>query len=127
MDLNNLLPKDKCDLLPAYRLEDCTYSEIEPIIPQLMEWLQDMNWPVSRIIAHNLLRFQDKLENEILFVLNTNDGMWKYWVVSIFGNATKSKLIQKRIIQIATNPTIDEINCDVNIKAREIIDSAKWS
>lgn len=127
MNLNELIPKDKGDLLPAYRLEDYTYEEIKSIIPQLIEWLQDMNWPVAGILAENLLRYQDDIEDEIMFVLNTNDEIWKYWVISVFGNSTKSKKIQERINQIATSPTQNEINEEVNIVAIEIIKFAKWS
>ncbi|MDF2550901.1 MAG: hypothetical protein K0R77_176 [Chryseobacterium sp.] len=127
MNLNQLIPKDKSDLLPAYRLEDYKYEEIKSIIPQLMEWLQDMNWPVAGILAENLLRYQDDIEDEIMFVLNTNDEVWKYWVISIFGKSTKSKKIQERINQIATHPTPTEVIDEVNLVAIEVIKFAKWS
>lgn len=127
MNLKKLIPKDKGDLLPAYKLEDYTYEEIKSIIPQLMEWLQDMNWPVAGILAENLLRYQNDLEEEIMFVMNTNDEMWKYWVISIFGKSTKSTMIQERINQIATCPTQNEIDCEVNLVAIDVIKFAKWS
>nr|WP_314490432.1 DUF5071 domain-containing protein [uncultured Chryseobacterium sp.] len=127
MNINKLIPKDKGDLLAAYRLEDYTYEQIKPIIPKLMEWLQDMNWPVAGIIGENLLRFQDHLEDEIMYVLNTNDTTWKYWIMAIFGKSTKSKVVQDRILQIATDPTLSEINDEINLIAIEIIKYAKWS
>ncbi|MCY0968550.1 DUF5071 domain-containing protein [Chryseobacterium wangxinyae] len=127
MNLNQLIPKDKSDLLPAYRLEDYKYEEIKSIVPQLMEWLQDMNWPVAGILAENLLRYQDDIEDEIMLVLNTNDEVWKYWVISIFGKSTKSKKIQERINQIATHPTLSEVTNEVNLMAIEVIKFAKWS
>lgn len=126
MSLTELIPKDKSDVLSAYRLEDYNYHQIKSIVPQLMEWLKDINWPVVEIIAENLLRMQDNLENEIMYVLNSDDGIWKYWIISIFGNSTKSKLIQQKIIEIATNPNIYEINCETNVAAQKVINSAKW-
>lgn len=48
MDLNNLIPKHKFDIEKVELLEGLTFDEIEPIIRNLLEWLQDGNWPVSR-------------------------------------------------------------------------------
>jgi len=90
-----------------------------------MTWLQDINWPISGVMADNLLRYQDDIEDEIMFVLNTNDEVWKYWVISVFGNSTKSIKVQERILQIATSPTQNEINEEVNLVAIEVIKSAK--
>lgn len=127
INLNELIPKDKGDFLAVYKLEDYTYEEVKSIIPELMEWLQDMNWPIAGVMADNLLRYQDDIEDEIMFVLNTNDEVWKYWVISVFGNSTKSLKVQERINQIATFPTQNEITEEVNLVAIEVIKSAKWS
>lgn len=127
MNLNELIPKDKGDFLAVYKLEDYTYEEVKSIVPELMTWLQDINWPIAGVMADNLLRYQDDIEDEIMFVLNTNDEVWKYWVISVFGNSTKSIKVQERILQIATSPTQNEINEEVNLVAIEVIKSAKWS
>jgi hypothetical protein len=46
--LNNLIPKHKFDIEKVELLEGLTFDEIEPIIRNLLEWLQDGNWSVSR-------------------------------------------------------------------------------
>ena len=51
MDLKKYIPSDKFDLEKVELLYQFTFDEIESIIRDLLKWLQDGNWPVSRSLG----------------------------------------------------------------------------
>src|SRR5579863_6459468 len=115
MDVKELIPKNKFDLNVIPELKKLSFEQLEPIIPELLEWLQDMNWPVARYVSDILEPFADKITPEIIRILNTNDGMWKYWILGFIRN-TKDPLLLVEIERIAKFPTIDEITDEVNLE-----------
>jgi len=121
MDIKSLIPKDKFDLETVGKLKQHSFEDIEPIIPDLLEWLQDMNWPVSQPIAVFLLPYSEKIAHEIIQILKGKDEMWKYWILVTFGKIIKNKLAVQEINRIAKNPTQDEIYHELNTIANEII------
>ncbi|MFG4001547.1 DUF5071 domain-containing protein [Flavobacterium aquidurense] len=121
MTTETLIPKDKFDYETVDRLKSCSYDQIESIIPELLEWLQDMNWPISQPIAEYLLPFFEKIAPEILKILQGKDEVWKYWMLVTFGKITKDKLVLEEINRIAKNPTQEEADNEVSEIANEII------
>lgn len=120
MDIKSLVPKDKFDLETVEKLKQHSFEDIEPIIPDLLEWLQDMNWPVSQPIAAFLLPFSEEIAPEIVKILKGKDEMWKYWILVTFGKNIKNKWVVQEITRIADNPTQDEIDHELNVIAHEI-------
>ena len=47
MDIKALVPKDKYDITVISELKKLSDTEIKSIIPGLLEWIQDMDWPVA--------------------------------------------------------------------------------
>ena len=117
----DLIPKDKGDIETAQKLSNYSYEELKPIIPQLMSCIEDMNWPIGRYVANYLKTITEHLSGEILEVLKTNDGMWKYWTLIVFEDTITDEAVLNEIKRIASNPTYDEIDCEVNELAKEII------
>jgi hypothetical protein len=121
MDIKNLIPKDKFDLETVEKLKQHSFKDIEPIVPDLLEWLQDMNWPISKPIAAFLLRFAEEIAPEIVKILKGKDEMWKYWILVTFGKNIKNKGVIQEINRIAKNPTQDEIDHELNEIASKCI------
>ena len=121
MSIKYLIPKDKFDFETVEKLKNYSFDEIEPIIPNLLEWLQDMNWPVSRPLANFLVPYSEEISSEILKILQGKDEMWKYWILLTFGKSIKNKSVHQEITRIAQNPTKDEIENDVFEIAQEIL------
>ncbi|WP_082498293.1 DUF5071 domain-containing protein [Chryseobacterium sp. Leaf180] len=121
MNLQDLVPKEKDDDRHIVKLKKLSFEEIQPIIPDLLEWLQDINWPIASDVADVLEPFADKLTPYLMEVLISNDGMWKYWILTIFGRETRDEVFLKEINRIATNPTRDEIDCEVDMEAQAIL------
>lgn len=123
MDIKNLIPKDKFDFETVEKLTQYSFEDIEAIVPDLLEWLQDINWPISQPIAEFLIPFSEKIAPEILKILKGKDEIWKYWILTTFGKNIKNELVLEEINRIAKNPTQDEIDEEVNEIANEINDN----
>ena len=126
MKLKELIPKNKSDIETANRLKNYSYQEINAIVPELLEWIQDLNWPVAEPVAAYLKSISEYLTEDIIKILKGNDETWKYWCVSIFGiNATKSvdPELMKEFMRIANNPTEEEISEEVYELAQELINN----
>ncbi|MEI2280658.1 DUF5071 domain-containing protein [Paenibacillus polysaccharolyticus] len=61
MNIRTILPKDKFDVESVEKLAKRSNDELRHILPELMEWLQDGNWPISKPVEDLLLRFGDEL------------------------------------------------------------------
>ena len=120
MDIKNLIPKDKFDFETVEKLTQYSFKDIEPIVPDLLEWLQDINWPISQPIAEFLIPFSEEIAPEILKILKGKDEIWKYWILTTFGKNIKNELVLHEINRIAKNPTQDEIDEGVDEIANEI-------
>ena len=123
--MKDLIPKDKGDVKTAERLKNYSFEEVKSIIPELLEWIQDMNWPVARPIANYLESIAEYLTDDIIKILNGDDDVWKYWCVSVFGlNATKpiTPKLMMEFKRIATNPTQGEILEEVQKLTLEFVE-----
>ncbi len=126
-NIRDLIPKNKGDLSTAEKLTNYSYEELKEIIPNLLEWLQDMNWPVAKPVSEYLESINDKITTELLSILKSNDDeVWKYWIITIFGPITQSPIIKNEIIRIATYPTENEIIEEVHQVANGIVNSRNW-
>jgi len=125
MDIRDLIPKDKGDVETALKLTGHSYSELKPIIPELLQWLQDMNWPVSRPVAEYLETITEEISDEILKILRGDDGVWKYWIIIVFGCITQNPEVLKEIQRIANNPTNDDKDCEVDEIATECLNERR--
>jgi hypothetical protein len=120
MDVKTLIPKDKFDIETAEKLKNYSFEEVKTIVPNLLEWLQDGNWPVSKTVADFLTPFTENIAQEILHILKGNDEVWKYWILLIFGKNITNETVKDEIRRISLNPTEKEISEGVNEVAAEI-------
>ncbi|MCM3293158.1 DUF5071 domain-containing protein [Paenibacillus sp. MER 180] len=57
------------------------YPRVHKILPDLLEWLMDINWPGANRISEFLVSIKAPLIPSIKEALNSNDMMWKYWII----------------------------------------------
>jgi hypothetical protein len=126
-NIQDLIPKNKGDLSTAEKLKNYSYEDLKEIIPNLLEWLQDLNWPVAKSVSEYLESIHDKMTTELLTILKGNeDEVWKYWIITIFGPITESPIIKNEIIRIAISPTKNERIEEVDEVAKEIVTRRNW-
>lgn len=120
-DLLNFLPIDKHDLDNAQLLINLGFPTVKPVLPRLFEWIQDINWPVAKVILPFLASLGGKCEKEIQTVFQSNDGMWKYWVISeLIGSMPNEEevkflpLLQKLRENLSPNDVAEEVNLAID-------------
>ncbi|WP_017687379.1 DUF5071 domain-containing protein [Paenibacillus sp. PAMC 26794] len=112
MDIRACLPRDKFDYEAVRKLSEFSDVELKVIIPELMEWLQDGNWPISKPVEDILLRLGEDLVPHIKDVLQTQDSTWEYFIlVGLIDRLPVSHLSMLRsdLVRILESPTHDEI------------------
>lgn len=120
----DLIPKDKFDDSGVDALKTVEITKAEQILSLLLEWIQDINWPIAQVLINDVLpRFHAELVPHIQAVLNSNDDIWKCWTLCLikrFPVKTVKKL-SPDIKRIAANPTAGEVVEEANVYADEVI------
>ena len=75
--LPELVPsaKDETDL--AKKLVALGYPAVEPVIAEILEWVEDANWPVAKVFLPFLARIGTPLVPHVRYVLQSQDEQWK--------------------------------------------------
>lgn len=81
MNVYDLVPKDKFDTSNIETLRTIEIEAAEPILEPLLEWMQDLNWPVAQELIEVLPRFYQGLTPHIEKVFQSNDPEWIYWTL----------------------------------------------
>lgn len=121
MDIKALIPKHKDDQEVIDGLKALSFEQLKPIVPELLELLQDLHWPIAHPIADILKPFADKITPEIIRILQTNDGQWKWGVLTKLSRKTSDPVLLKEIERIARYPTRDEVEEELNVEAIAIL------
>jgi Domain of unknown function (DUF5071) len=83
VDLRELVPRDKSDVDRAQAAVAAGFPAVESVLDRLVEWLQDANWPVATVLIPFLQSVGSPLVPHIWNVLNSDDLLWKYWVIAL--------------------------------------------
>ena len=68
-----MVPRDKFDLESVTRLREASDDEVIGVIPEILPWLADCNWPVFSVICSRLSILGDKLSADLKSVLSGDD------------------------------------------------------
>ena len=100
------------------------YPAVEPILPELMEWLQDINWPVAHVLAPFLATIGLPLVPYIRQVFATNDEIWKIWVIQALVKTSPAVFtaVANDIQQMAYTPPKTEEEEELQETAQEVLD-----
>lgn len=80
-ELFRLVPKDKFDESSLDKIDILSDPEIQIIMMELVEWLQDPNWPVFDKLTEILKKRQHILIPYIKNVLESGDVEWKKYLL----------------------------------------------
>ena len=123
-DPRKYLPLDKSDLINTRALLALGYPALAPYLSELLEWLQDGNWPISRPIGKFLLTIPQAVAPFIQEVLEGDDHPWKYWcIVRLISEMTPAVAEQYRIelFRLAVCPTLAEAQNELNEVAKDAL------
>lgn len=118
------LPRDKFDFERVRKLKGLSRSELLSLLPGLLQWIQDMNWPIAVEVVEILLAFPNELVPYIKEVLSSDDDIWKYWclegLLKRFPKETK-QLFHSDLIRLVERPTEGEKLEELDETATEIL------
>lgn len=117
------IPHDKFDLVAANAAAGADWSQIEQVAEQLLQWVQDVNWPVARVLAPFLAGIGAPLAPHIRRVLAGDDEVWKYSLIgSVVAHSQDLVLaLRSELERIAYEPTPSERAEEVSNIAREAL------
>jgi hypothetical protein len=83
-NVQELIPRHKFDDSHIADLMKISEAEIQPILPDLFEWIADMNWPVASEVVKVLARFPDSVIPLVQTALDISakDDILKYWIIN---------------------------------------------
>ena len=81
-NIKTLLPKDKLDDSNLENIKLLNDSDLSQITSELLTWTQDANWPIFPKIVEIIVARQDLFISEISKVFQTDDLIWKYWILT---------------------------------------------
>ena len=125
--IKDLIPKDKFDDSAYEQLMALSDDEITPIIPELLKWIQDMNWPVAPSVITVLASHRTATEKHLSVLLKPEqkDDEWKRniikYLLSEWHSYPDDERITAEIKRIAENPTAGEREELVDEAAQELL------
>lgn len=123
--MKNYIPNSKFDRAAVKALHCCTFEAIKADIPELLIWLQDMNWPVASGVVNYLRPHLHEIEEEVLEILQGDDANWKYGIISSLIGASPQppgKKLALAIKRIASHPTSFEHQEEVDDVAKDVVE-----
>jgi hypothetical protein len=111
MDEAGIVPTSKVDTAAARRAVALGWPGVQPVISELLEWIQDCNWPVAHTLAPFLASIGRPLAPYLRPIFEGDDEIWKYWVIdAVLANAP-DELVEEftpLLVRIADHPTPSE-------------------
>lgn len=128
MDIKNCIPKDKFDTSAVELASQIGFPELDPVLPDLLEWVQDANWPVAIPTAVLLSNAGLEILPHIKAILRSEDGVWKYWTIDlVVRNLSSDALLELRseLVKLTESPTQDDQSEGVPAIALSILAARK--
>ncbi|PYF69365.1 DUF5071 domain-containing protein [Pedobacter nutrimenti] len=124
MKSKNYIPQNTNDIEAVEQLKHLPFESVRADVPALLEWLQDGHWEVAEGIAKYLIPHVNEIAKELLFVLKTEDSVWKYSVICILIGRSQHKLslgIIEALRRIAEHPSKIDAEDTVDDAAKDIL------
>ena len=104
-----LIPEHKFDIKTAQLAASAGFPAVEPVLYELLEWIQDCNWPVAGELLPFLASVGEPLAPHIRRAFASDDYIWQYWICGLFQDSpTLYSVFQRDIHRIALSPTAEE-------------------
>ena len=127
-DPDGFVPRDKNDHESANRAIAAGYPAVEPVLWHLLEWIQDMNWPVAQTLAPFLASIGKPLVPHINKVFETDDETWKCWIMKeiFLASPDVAQEFRDQLTRTAYHPTESEITEDLPEEALAVVMHFGW-
>ena len=128
--LNDIKIRSKSDIEHVSQIIELGFPSVEPLLPHLFEWIQDMNWPVAKRVAPFLVSIGRPMFPALNDILAGADLSWQYWCISdVIGKLPKELASDYRTLleRIAYSPTDLEKHHELSVVALDAVRSFGWA
>jgi hypothetical protein len=108
MNNNRFIPKNKHDFETVERIKRADNQSIQEVLPQIFDWLEDINWPVAKELVKVLPKFDELIIPFVVDLMHRPDGLREY---SIYYNMlplltqSQLQLLKEELERVAHNPS----------------------
>lgn len=119
----HLLPADKHDLPKAEAIVALGYPAVDALLPELIAWMKDINWPVAKVLTPFLAGIGEPLAPHLRMIFESEDHVWKYWVLDklVTPSSRLAVAIEPHLLRMALEPSPGESDEEVDEIARRIL------
>ncbi|TYC58551.1 DUF5071 domain-containing protein [Rhodobacterales bacterium] len=124
MTLDDCVPKNKFDLAAVSKAREVGFPGINSVLPDLLDWVQDANWPVAADVADLLSNSGKEIVPHIGSIFSTDDREWKFWTIELIVKRLAPavrKALWADLRQLVREPTPEDKSCDVDLVAEEAL------
>ncbi|NUU60450.1 DUF5071 domain-containing protein [Paenibacillus agri] len=89
------LPVDKHDCKSVEALASMEREVVIPLLPELLEWIQDMNWPIASAMMDVLLKYKVETIPHLKIIFSQSDSIWTYNILSYLIKDWNTELISE--------------------------------
>lgn len=118
------IPRDKFDEAAVKKAESLGFPGLNAVLPALLEWLQDPNWPVAMPLARVLAKAGPEIAPHLIAILRSDDGGWKWSIFLILISELDDAvwaLIKNEVERLAGAPTADDKSEEIDELAAELL------
>lgn len=122
-EMTHLLPVDKHDLSKAEAIVALGYPAVGALLPELIAWMQDINWPVAKVLTPFLAGIGEPLAPHLQMIFESEDHVWKYWVLDklVAPSPRLAVALEPSLLRMALDPSPGESDEGVDEIARRIL------
>lgn len=128
MESDKCIPKTKFDTAAIMRAQSVGFPALNPVIPNLLEWLQDANWPIAASTAELLTHAGTEIIAPIQSIFHASDAIWKYWVIELLVaclDASLKEALRGDLEGLANTPNERDRAEEVHFAARNVLQEMK--
>ncbi|MFJ7737624.1 DUF5071 domain-containing protein [Lysinibacillus sp. NPDC097287] len=127
--LESFLPRNVYDVEQVEKIKKLDRHILRSLLPDLLEFTKDMNWPVAPGILEILLTFPKEIVPHVQAALSSDDENWKWFILHflIIELPVESRVHFKAYLtRVAETPTQDELAEELDEIAQEILETLHY-
>ncbi|MFJ7667549.1 DUF5071 domain-containing protein [Lysinibacillus sp. NPDC097195] len=122
----SLLPKNIYDIDKVEELKKLDRNILVSLLPELLVFIQDTNWPVAPGVLEILRTFPNEIIPYVLDILSSDDDNWKWYVLHFLVIELPKESrgqFQEYLTRVAENPTANELAEELDEIAKQILET----
>ena len=111
MDKSSLIPVSKHDFETVERIKITEPKNIQEVLPQIFEWIEDINWPIAPELIKVLTGFDEMIIPFVIDLIRNPDGLREYSIYYFMLPLLTNRqlcLLKEELERVANNPSFFE-------------------